>query len=104
MTTLSSLKRRLGVLADLTARYPELPAPSVDLGQIVTDRITLAFHDRPTALVQWAAALGIDLNTVTGRTNGDIVWLTVTFKLDGIALEFISYTRLAATVETGGEG
>ncbi|MFH9094494.1 hypothetical protein ACH4K5_17985 [Streptomyces albidoflavus] len=105
MNTLASLNLRLGVLADLTARYPELPAPHVDLSQVFTDRIRLAFHDRPTALVRWASALGIDLDTATGSTDGfSVAWLTVTFEFDGITIELISYTRLATTVETGGEG
>ncbi|WP_033948560.1 hypothetical protein [Streptomyces sp. CNQ431] len=105
MNTLASLNRRLGVLADLTARYPELPAPHVDLGQVFTDRMVLAFHNHPAALDQWASALGIDLDTATGSTDGfSVAWLTVTFEVDGITIELISYTRLATTVETGGAG
>ncbi|MGW4915306.1 hypothetical protein ACWEPO_03345 [Streptomyces albidoflavus] len=105
MNTLASLNRRLGVLADLTARYPELPAPNVDLGQIFTDRMTLTFHDHPTGFTQWVSALDLATATATGGGGIDgygVVWRTLTFVLDGVTIELTSYTRRANMAKTGG--
>ncbi|MGW9600590.1 hypothetical protein ACWHBW_22645 [Streptomyces albidoflavus] len=105
MNTLASLNRRLGVLADLTARYPELPAPHVDLSQVFTDQMVLAFHDQPTAFTRWASALILDLDTATSGGGIDgygVVWRTLTFVLDGVTIELTSYTRRANMAKTGG--
>ncbi|WDV31663.1 hypothetical protein OIM90_11115 [Streptomyces sp. AD16] len=104
MNTLATLTPRLAVLAGLVERHPELPAPNVEICSVFTDRITMAFHDRPGAFRQWLTALGIAQHTVEGRAGGNTTWLTVLHEVDGITLKLTSYTRLAATVETGGEG
>ncbi|MEU3179716.1 hypothetical protein ABZ685_15960 [Streptomyces albidoflavus] len=104
MNTLATLTPRLAVLAGLVERHPELPAPAVDICGIFTEQINLTFYDAPGAFHQWLTALDIDRATVRGRAGTKDAWLTVLHEVDGITLKLTSFTRLATTVETGGEG
>ncbi|MCX5462266.1 hypothetical protein ACFY8E_21930 [Streptomyces albidoflavus] len=104
MNTLASLNRRLGALADLVAQHPELPAPNVEICSVITDRITISFHESPGAFRQWLTALGIALHTVEGGAGATSAWLTALHEVDGVTLKLTSYTRLDAVAETGGEG
>ncbi|RZD64996.1 hypothetical protein C0Q57_19215 [Streptomyces albidoflavus] len=101
MNTLASLNRRLTVLADLIARHPELPAPNVEICSVITDRITISFHESPGAFRQWLTALGIALHTVQGGAGATTAWLTALHEVDDITLKLTSYTRLDVA-ETGG--
>ncbi|MEQ4197498.1 hypothetical protein [Streptomyces sp. YIM 103828] len=101
MNTLASLNRRLTVLADLIARHPELPAPNVEICSVLTDRITISFHESPGAFRQWLTALGIALHAVQGGAGATTAWLTALYEVDGITLKLTSYTRLDVA-ETGG--
>ncbi|AXQ55291.1 hypothetical protein OH717_20530 [Streptomyces albidoflavus] len=94
MNSLASLNRRLGVLADLVARHPELPAPNVEICSVITDRITVSFHESPGAFRQWLTALGIALHTVQGGAGATCAWLTALYEVDGVTLKLTSYTRL----------
>ncbi|MGW9326187.1 hypothetical protein [Streptomyces koyangensis] len=101
MSTLASLNRRLGVLADLVAQHPELPAPNVEICSVITDRITISFHESPGAFRQWLTSLGIALHTVQGGAGATTAWLTALHEVEGITLKLTSYTRLDVA-ETGG--
>ncbi|NEC14502.1 hypothetical protein G3I34_19990 [Streptomyces sp. SID8014] len=92
--TLASLNRRFEVLADLGTQHPELPAPNVEICSVITDRITLAFHESPGAFRQWLTALGIALHTVEGGAGATTAWLTALHEVDGVTLKLTSYTRL----------
>ncbi|MFD6238940.1 hypothetical protein ACFWFV_05350 [Streptomyces diastaticus] len=94
MNTLDTINPRLKVLADLGARHPELPAPDVEICSVITDRITLAFHESPGAFRQWLTALGIALHTVEGGAGATTAWLTALHEVDGVTLKLTSYTRL----------
>ncbi|WP_405184868.1 hypothetical protein [Streptomyces albidoflavus] len=101
MNTLDTLHRRLGALADLVAQHPELPAPNVEICSVITEQITMAFHESPGAFRQWLTALGIALHTVEGGAGATSAWLTALHEVDGITLKLTSYTRLDVA-ETGG--
>lgn len=101
MNTVASLNRRLTVLADLIARHLELPAPNVQICSVLTDRITMSFHESPGAFRQWLTALDIALHTVQGGAGATTAWLTALYEVDGITLKLTSYTRLDVA-ETGG--
>ncbi|MBT2440058.1 hypothetical protein J7E93_07970 [Streptomyces sp. ISL-36] len=96
--TLADLSAPLLALRLLTAEFPHLPAPTVEVSTIYPERLELTFHDDFAGFEAWREALNIAPELVVHRVQCDrrTGVLNVHGMFAGAELELTGYAAVPA--------
>ncbi|MFJ2790643.1 hypothetical protein ACIPDW_08215 [Streptomyces sp. NPDC087290] len=93
-STMSGLSAAVAVLASLTKKFPDLPAPEAQISRYERTRVELSFYDDLGAFEAWRSALGIDPARVrlSAQSNtGPLMWLSTDVLVDTVDVHLVGF-------------
>ncbi|MFI9629175.1 hypothetical protein [Streptomyces sp. NPDC052042] len=89
----------VAVLASLTEKFPDLPAPEAQISRHYRTRVELSFYDDLGTFEAWRSALGIDpaqVRLAAQSGTGPSMWLCVDVVVDAVDVQLVGYGHVPA--------